>query len=232
MEISFCRRYLSPESSINILNIIRYYKIPFNNKQWDNVKQKGLRNPELINRLKKRNKGLSQVVTTLILLVVGVLLASVVSYYATNVTMTRTSQEEVRITKAHVWVNFTGSVAAFKVQNLGGRDILIDQFLVRSIEADPPSVYYYRVPSGTMFNDDLNITSYDTLTGNEVLIDGRNYTRATTDLPLISGGEILVYIKGPDNIQMDDIGTTCNLGVTTNNAQYLTETNVRSATSQ
>jgi hypothetical protein len=191
-----------------------------------------LRNPDLINRLKKQNKGLSQVVTTLILLVVGVLLASVVSYYATNVTMTRTSQEEVRITKAHVWVNFTGAVAAFKIQNLGGRDIFIDQFIVRSVEADPPLVYYYRVPSSTMFYDDLNITSYDSLTGNIVLIDGRNYTQATTDLPLKSGGEILVYIKGPDNIQMDDIGTTCSLGVITTNAQYLTETNVKSASNQ
>jgi len=183
-------------------------------------------------RLRKQNKGLSQVVTTLILLVVGVLLASVVSYYATNVTMTRTSQEEVRITKAHVWVNYSGAVAAFKVQNLGGRDILIDQFLVRSIEADPSTVYYYRVPSASIFNDDINITSYDTLTGVSVEIDGLNYTQATTDIPLMSGGEILVYIKGPSNVQMDDIGTTIGVGVTTNNAQYMTETNVRSATSQ
>jgi len=183
-------------------------------------------------RLRKRNKGLSQVVTTLIILVVGVLLASVVSYYATNVTMTSTSHEEVRITKAYVWVNYTGAVAAFKVQNLGGRDILIDQFLIRSIEADPSTVYYYRVPSETIFNDDMNITSYDILIGDLVEIDGLNYTRTTTDIPLMSGGEILVYIKVSSNVQMDDIGTTISVGITTNNAQYLTETNVRSATSQ
>ena len=179
-----------------------------------------------------RNRGLSEVVSTLILLVVAVLLAGVVAYYATNVTMTRTSQEEVRLSKQHVWVNSTGAVAAVKVQNLGGRDILIDKLSVRSITADWDQIYYYRVPSGSSVNEDQNITSYTTLTGALVLIDGRNYTQATSDMPLISGGELLVYVKGPSNIHMDDIGTTVAISVTTNNAQYITECNVKSASSQ
>jgi flagellin-like protein len=74
-----------------------------------------------------KNRGLSQVVSTLILLVVAVLLAAVVAYYATNVTMTRTETEQIQLAKEHVWVNSTGAVAAFKVQNLGGRDILLDK---------------------------------------------------------------------------------------------------------
>lgn len=183
-------------------------------------------------RTANRNRGLSVVVSTLILLVVAVLLAAVVAYYATNVTMTRTSQEEVRLSKQHVWVNSSGAVAAVKVQNLGGRDILIDKLSVRSIVADWDHIYYYRVPSGSSVNEDQNRTSYDSLTGAVVLIDGRNYTQATSDLPLISGGELLIYVKGPQNIQMDDIGTTVPISVTTNNAQYITEVNVKSASSQ
>jgi len=179
-----------------------------------------------------RNRGLSEVVSTLILLVVAVLLAGVVAYYATNVTMTRTNMEEVRLSKQHVWVNSTGAVAAVKVQNLGGRDILIDKLSVRSITADWDQIYYYRVPSGSSVNEDQNITSYTILTGALVFIDGRNYTQATSDMPLISGGELLVYVKGPRNIHMDDIGTTVALSVTTNNAQYITECNVKSASSQ
>ncbi|RJS88477.1 hypothetical protein CW700_07730, partial [Candidatus Bathyarchaeota archaeon] len=66
-------------------------------------------------------------VTTLIILVVSVLLAGVVTYYATNITMTRTEQEEVSLSKQHIWVNSTGAVAAFKLENLGGKDILIDK---------------------------------------------------------------------------------------------------------
>ena len=196
------------------------------------VQLKGLRNVELTTRTMNRNRGLSEVVSTLILLVVAVLLAGVVAYYATNVTMTRTNMEEVRLSKQHVWVNSTGAVAAVKVQNLGGRDILIDKLSVRSITADWDQIYYYRVPSGSSVNEDQNITSYTTLTGALVLIDGRNYTQATSDMPLISGGELLVYVKGPQNIHMDDIGTTVAISVTTNNAQYITECNVKSASSQ
>ena len=180
----------------------------------------------------KTRKGLSTVVTTLIILVVGVLLASVVTYYATNVTMTRTETEDVRFSKKHVWVNDTGAVAAFKLQNLGGRDILLDKVVVRGVESHWSNIWLYRVPSGTSIEADLNITSYAALTGTPIDITGINFTQATSDIPLISGGEVFIYVKGPGNVQMDDIGTTVSFGVYTSNAQYMTECNVESATSQ
>ena len=190
------------------------------------------RNVELKNVLKKNRRGLGEVVSTLILLVVAVLLTTVVAYYATNITMTRTEMEEVRLTDDHVWVNSTGAVAAFKLQNLGGRDLLIDKFSVRGVDSAWPDIYYYRVPSGTVIEGNLNITSYNSLTGASVLLDGRNYTQADADIPLISGGELLIYVKSPDNIQQDDIGTTVSISVTTTNAQYINECNVESATDQ
>jgi len=180
----------------------------------------------------RKNRGLSEVVTTLILLVVGVLLASVVTYYATNITMTRTQMEEVRFSKEHVWVNETGAVAGFKLQNLGGRDILMDKFSVRSVESHWSNIYIYRVPSGSEIFGDVNVTSYARLTGASVMIDGHNYTRAVSDVPLVSGGEVIVYVKGPENISLDDLGTTVSISCTTNNAEYITECNVESATEQ
>ena len=186
----------------------------------------------MINVTEKRNKGLSEVVSTLILLVVAVLLAAVATYYATNITLTRTAMEEVRFSKEHVWVNDTGAVAAYKLQNLGGRDILLDKVAVRGVESAWENIYYNRVTSGTSVTGDMNITSWDTLTGTTVTISGRNYTQSTGDIPLISSGVLLIYIKSPDNIQVDDIGTTVSINVFTNNAQYITETNVESATSQ
>jgi hypothetical protein len=196
------------------------------------VLKKRLRNEELTKVLSKRNRGLSVVVTTLILLVVAVLLATVVTYYATNITMTRTTMEEVRICKDHVWVNSTGAVAGFMLQNLGGRDILIDKFSVRSVDCHWSNIWYYRIPTNQTVLGDMNMTSYARFTTPTVLIDGRNYTQAVSDIPLISGGELLVYVRGPQNIQMDDIGTTVNVSVTTNNAQYITECNVESGTRQ
>lgn len=180
----------------------------------------------------RRGKGLSQVVTTLILLVVAVLLAAVVTYYATNITMVRTETEELQLSKAHVWVNETGAVAGFKIQNLGGRDILIDKFCTRGVEEDWNDVWFYRVPSGTIITADINATNPVLLDADPEYIYGRYYNRSTADIPLVSGGELLVYIKNPDNIKLDDLGTTVSIAMFTNNAQYITEVNVESATPQ
>ena len=196
------------------------------------VHEKRLRNKEMSNITLRKNRGLSVVVTTLILLVVAVLLAAVVTYYATNITMTRTQMEEIRFSKEHVWVNDTGAVAAFKLQNLGGRDILMDKFSVRSVECHWSNIYLYRVPSGSEIFGDVNVTSYARLVGTSVLIDDKNFTQAVSDIPLVSGGEVLVYVKGPENISLDDLGTTVSISCTTNNAQYITECNVESATEQ
>jgi len=180
----------------------------------------------------RNKKALSEVVSTLILLVVTILLAAVVTYYATNVTTVRTETEEVRISKAHIWVNSTGAVGAFKVQNLGGKDILFDKISIRGVEEPWGDVYYFRVPSGTSIEADLNRTSSSGLTGASVTIDSRVYNQTTSDIPLISGGEIFIYISGPDNVQMDDIGTSVSMSVFTANAQYIKECNVESGTDQ
>ena len=176
-------------------------------------------------------RGLSEVVSTLILLVVAVLLSGVIAYYATNITTTRTATEEIQFATAHVWVSSSGATAAFKLQNLGGRDILIDKFTVRGVSSAWTNVFIYRVPSGTSVTGDMNITSYTGLT-NGVTIDSKIYNVSSADIPLVSGGELMVYIKDPDNIQVNDIGTSMSMAVFTNNAQYITEVNVESATTQ
>jgi flagellin-like protein len=183
-------------------------------------------------RTMKRERGLSEVVSTLILLVVTILLAAVVTYYATNVTTVRTESEEVRVSKAHIWVNDTGAVGAFKLQNLGGKDVLLDKISVRGVEEPWGDVYYYRVPSGEVITGDMNRTTYEDFDAAFETIDGNLYNQSTADIPLISGGELLVYIVSPDNVQMDDIGTTISISIFTANAQYITECNVESGTDQ
>ena len=61
-------------------------------------------------------------------------------------------------------------------------------------------------------------------------IDTRSYIHAAGDIPLGSGKELLIYIKGPDNVQLDDIGTTVSVSLGTSNSKYITECNVKSAT--
>jgi len=159
-------------------------------------------------KLMRNKRGLSQVVTTLILLVVSVLLAAVVVYYATNVTMTRTANEEVVIQYAHVWVADNGTAeAAFYIKNIGGRDIIVDKITVRGVESDWDTVWFQRTAPGT------DLVWNATLTG----------TQATDDIPLASSGPLIVYISGPDNIVLRDVGTPVSLTVFTADGQWIKE---------
>ena len=103
--------------------------------------------------------GLSDVISTLVMLVVAVLLAGLATYLGVNSTTTKSSYEAVTFDYEHVWVNSTGSVAGFLVQENGGRDILIDRITVRNIEASWSNIYYYRVPINTKVMQDMNLTS-------------------------------------------------------------------------
>ncbi len=120
-------------------------------------------------------------------------------------TTTRTQAEDLTFSKVHIWINSTGAVAGFKLQNLGGRDVLICKFTVRGVKEPWSDVYVYRAPSGTSI-EDMNVTSYSTLSGTSVAIESKTYDQSTASIPLVSGGVLLVYIKGPDNVQMVDIG--------------------------
>ena len=91
----------------------------------------------------KNRLALSTVVTTLIILVVSVLLAGVVTYFAINVTSTRVQEESVTMQKIHVWYDSASSAgqAAFLLINTGGRDIVINKITVRGQTADWANVY-------------------------------------------------------------------------------------------
>jgi hypothetical protein len=56
-------------------------------------------------RFLKNRFALSTVVTSLIVLVVSVLLAGVVTYYAINVTSARVSEESLSIMRLHIWAH-------------------------------------------------------------------------------------------------------------------------------
>jgi len=114
---------------------------------------------------------------------------------------------------------------------VGGKDLLIDKITVRTHDCHWSNVYFYRVPVNAEISSDMNLTSSASLTGASVTLFGKEYIQATEDIPFTSGGEVLFYIKDPGYIGVDDIGTIVNIKVFTNNAEYGTEINVESATS-
>ncbi len=87
---------------------------------------------------------LSTVVTTLIILVVSVLLAGVVTYFAINVTSTRVQEESLIVTQEHIWVDNAGAaVGAIMITNTGGRDVVINKITVRGQECTALTVDAY-----------------------------------------------------------------------------------------
>jgi len=189
-------------------------------------------------RLLKSKKGLSVVVTTLIILVVSVLLATVVTFYAINVTTTRVQEESLHLTKQHIWYNTTGGWAegALVILNTGGRDAVIDKISVRGQECPWTNVYYWRTDSVTI-SADLNVTQDKLSNMNATkwkkvfmyLGSGETFQQTTMDLTLKSGWTVVVYINKPDSIALNDVGLPVGITVFTSNAQYYVETNVAAA---
>jgi hypothetical protein len=186
--------------------------------------------------LLKNKKALSTVVTTLIILVVSVLLATVVTFYAINVTTTRVQEESLFLTKQHVWYNTTGgwAVGALVIINTGGKDVVIDKITVRGQECPWTNIYYWRGREVTI-SADLNVTyikpseSPDWHTVFTYLPSNENFTRADSDLTLKSGYTMVLYIENPDSIALNDVGIPVGITVFTSNAQYYKEANVEAA---
>jgi hypothetical protein len=158
-----------------------------------------------------------------------VLLASVVTFYAINVTTTRVVEESIQLYKLHTWHD--GNITAwtaFLVINTGGRDIVIDKITVRGQES-PWATVFYNKTTDTVSSD----LSYDASMADayEMLIGSTNYTfaAATDDLILKSGYTLIVYIQNPDHISVNDIGVTVGVTIFTANAQYYKESNVQAS---
>ena len=184
-------------------------------------------------KLLENKRALSTVVTTLMILVVSVLLATVVTFYAINVTTTRVQEESLYLSKVHVWYNTTGSWAqgAIVIVNTGGKDVVIDKITARGQSSNWSDVYYWRTNTVTVSNDlvvtptEINGTTFS------ITVQGasRNFTQASDDITLKSGYTMVVYVKNPDSIALNDVGVTVGITIFTSNAQYYKETNIEAA---
>jgi hypothetical protein len=177
----------------------------------------------------KNRLALSTVVTTLIILVVSVLLAGVVTYFAINVTSTRVQEENLSLSKQHVWVAMDGTaVAAIMVTNTGGRDVVLSKIAVRGQAADSANIFYVVAGTGDVLTTDLNCTGAAIADGDYAGgIDSDTLAVLDTDtLVLTSGSTMAIYLNSPDSINVNDIGLTVAITVFTSQAIHYKETNV------
>jgi len=185
---------------------------------------------KLSNRLFYSRAALTVVVTSLIVLVISVLLAGVVCYFAINVTSTRQQEENIVLTEGHVWYSSKedASQAAIMITNVGGRDIVVQKVTVRGQTVDWSRSFYYKgnftltshlkyienIAEGSFTQVETGIGEYGRLS----LVLG--------DLPLRSSESMLVYVKNPDSITINDISLTLSIDVYTMQAIYYKEANV------
>jgi len=186
--------------------------------------------------LLRSKTALSTVVTTLIILVVSVLLASVVTFYAINVTTTRTTEESMQMYKMHTWQNGTNyAESAFLLVNTGGRDIVVDKITVRGQESPITSLYYNK--TSDTISADLTYQTPNSagtqIANTTVTVGSSSYTliQGTTGSNLIlpAGKSMIIYIVNPDHVSVNDIGVTLGLTMFTADAQYYKECNVEAS---
>ncbi len=175
----------------------------------------------------KNRWALSTVVTTLIILVVSVLLAGVVTYFAINVTSTRVQEESLALTKQHVWYDNGTTQAAILIINTGGRDVVLDKISVRgqAVTWDTQVIY-----GTTQDSISADLPCNSTIAGDDSITLGSATIpmfSASDDLTLRSGYSMIIYISSPDSITINDIGLTVAITVFTSQAMYYKECNVQ-----
>ncbi len=183
-----------------------------------------------IHKLIKNRYALSTVVTTLIILVVSILLASVLTFFATNVVSTRVQEESLYVSKQHIWVEADGTAqGAIMVTNNGGRDVVINKVSVRGQPAAWSNVFY----ANAISTDDLTteLSYIPAITPGTTTFGGlATAASSTTDnLILPSGNTVVIYISSPDSIGATDIGLTVGIGIHSAQAVYYSEVNIQAA---
>jgi hypothetical protein len=192
-----------------------------------------------MSRILKNKKALATVVTTLIILVVAVLLATVVTFYAVNITTNRMQQESLSMSNLHVWYNTTSpgwAEAAFSLINTGGKDVVLQSITTRSQPANWSNVYYWTTDTATISNIypthvPLNRTAGSVM--EDAPINGTSTLQplnpASGVITLKAGWTLVVYVMHPGSIGQNDVGTPCDVTVFTANAQWTQESNVQAS---
>jgi len=185
-------------------------------------------------KILKNRLALSTVVTTLIILVVSVLLAGVVTYFAINVVSTRVQQQNLTLSLQHIWVDSAGvSEAGMLITNTGGRDVVLTAIEIRGIAAtfgaDGNVFVAVDGAGGTIPASLACLTSTEMATAadNPFGATAGAFAKSTGELILNSGASIIVYILAPAGVTIQDVGTTIGITVFTAQAMYYTETNVQ-----
>ena len=114
-----------------------------------------------------KNRALSTVLTTVIILVASVVLGSGVVLYGASLFQGGTQQEAISVTGVKVWVHATDTTGmawgAAGVRNTGDKVISVDQIQIRGTDVPFTQWYTDTTVTTTLFQQTLNHTGWSTL---------------------------------------------------------------------
>ncbi|MBI3254418.1 MAG: hypothetical protein HYZ55_00605 [Nitrosarchaeum sp.] len=114
-----------------------------------------------------KNRALSTVLTTVIILVASVVLGSGVVLYGASLFQGGTQQESISVTGVKVWVHATDSTGiawgAAGVRNTGDKVVSVDQIQIRGTDVPFTQWYTDTTVTTSLFQQTLNHTGWGTL---------------------------------------------------------------------
>ncbi len=118
---------------------------------------------------KTRKRAISTVLTTIIILVASVVLASGVVLYGTSLFQSGTQQEAIAVAGLKVWVHGTASEGlawgAFAVRNSGDKVVSVDKITIRGVDV-PFTQWYPEVnATGSKLQQAMNFSGWSNVNG-------------------------------------------------------------------
>ncbi|MGH9922659.1 MAG: hypothetical protein ACRD38_07895 [Nitrososphaerales archaeon] len=188
---------------------------------------------------KKQKKGISTVLTTLIIVVASVVLGTAVTLFGTSLFQTGAQSQGIAVTQSHIWFtadcnedntqNDMVTVGSIVVRNTGDKLLAIDTIKIRGTIV--PNANWY-----------ANSTASATQTQAAMIYDGNDWddapavctalpagpvsitTAATNDVPLVKqtgpvsldpGKTVIIYFVGPgsyNTLAADDVLSATDVG--------------------
>lgn len=152
--------------------------------------------------LRKSNKrGISTVLTTLIIVVASVVLGTAVTLFGTSLFQSGSQQSAISVSNQHLWYHSAAAanqatVGAFVVRNTGDKVVAIDSITIRGASV-PYSSWYYAPAVGA-----ADITGIGELGKNATALTGATCPVNCIDKDNTGGGDTLgTQASGPLTLQ-------------------------------
>lgn len=190
--------------------------------------------------MNKKRKGISTVLTTLIIVVASVVLGTAVTLFGTSLFQSGVQQQALAVTGNTLWIDSNGdTVGAFVVRNTGDKVIGLDTITVRGAAVPFASIWYNNTSTNlsTLAAKELKYVSTPAsfpCTGCIDFADGTaaiDGTQATGPVLLKTGQIMIVYYEAPaGKITSVDLGSSVSVGIFAGNAGSVKTVTVQSDT--